>query len=471
MKRNPQPTILFVEDDVVTAAIYQEWLIEEQMEVTLVGTGAVALAYLNQTVPNIILLDLGLPDMNGMEILKFVRQQKINTTVLIITAQNAVEVVVEAMREGATDFLEKPFTQEQLISKLHHALQCHQLPQSVESGENPFKCQKYHNMLGACSEMETIYQIIDNVAPSRATVLIMGESGTGKELCAEAIHLESERKDKPFVAINCGAIQKNLVESELFGHLKGAFTGAMNDRQGATARAHEGTLFLDEIGEMPLDLQTRLLRLMQRGTFKPVGSDHEESVDIRFICATNRDLIAEVLAGQFREDLFYRINVVPMTLPPLRERGFDILLLARMFLHQYVELEKKNFQRFSPEVENIFLYYEWPGNIRQLQNVIHRMVLLNEGSIVTVNMLPEKLLHSRSGKRTRKIAKSTQKNVAVADYPPIITLKQAEKQAIENAMAFCEGHVSKAAKCLDVAPSTLYRKLKQHKISYKHMSS
>jgi two-component system repressor protein LuxO len=467
----PQPTILFVEDDVVTAAVYQEWLIKEQMDVTLAGTGATALAYLNQTVPNVILLDLGLPDMNGMEILKYVQQQHKDTAVLIITAQNTVEVVVEAMREGAIDFLEKPFTQEQLSIKLHHALQHHHLHQSIEFFENKLKRQHYHTMIGACPQMETIYQIIDNVAISKATILIMGESGTGKELCAEAIHQESQRQDKAFRALNCGAIQKDLVESELFGHLKGAFTGAMSHRQGAASLAHEGTLFLDEIGEMPLDLQTRLLRLMQMGTFKKVGSDHDESVDIRFICATNRDLVAEVKAGRFREDLFYRLNVVPIMLPALRERGFDILLLARTFLHKYAQLEKKAFKIFAPETENLLLHYEWPGNIRQLQNIIHRVVLLNDGPVVTVKMLPEKLLHSHAEKRTQQISAPALETTAVADPPPILTLKQAEKQAVEKALVFCNGDIAKAAKCLEVAQSTLYRKLKNHQIAYKRKSS
>jgi len=461
MPMNSQLTALFVEDDVVTAAVYQQWLIKEPMEVTLVSSGTAALAFLNQTIPNIILLDLGLPDINGMEILKYVQQQQMNTAVIIITAQNSIEVVVEVMRSGAVDFIEKPFTQEQLIIKLHQALQHQQLHQSTNRLK--IKRQQYHEMIGASPQMQIIYQMIENVAKSKATVLIMGESGTGKELCALAIHQQSQRRDKPFIALNCGAIQQNLVESELFGHLKGAFTGAIDHRQGAATQAHQGTLFLDEIGEMTLGLQTRLLRLMQMGTFKKVGNDHEESVDIRFICATHRDLNAEVKAGRFREDLFYRLNVVPMTLPALRQRGFDILLLARIFLHKYAQLEKKAVKIFSPEVENILLHYEWPGNIRQLQNIIHRIVLLNEGPVVTVNMLPEKLLHTDS----RKPDQQQRQTSAVAEFSPLLTLKQAEKQAIENAIAFCDGDVSKAAKYLQVAQSTLYRKLKNHQIPYK----
>ena len=461
MPMNSQLTALFVEDDVVTAAVYQQWLIKEPMEVTLVSSGTAALAFLNQTIPNIILLDLGLPDINGMEILKYVQQQQMNTAVIIITAQNSIEVVVEVMRSGAVDFIEKPFTQEQLIIKLHQALQHQQLHQSTNRLK--IKRQQYHEMIGASPQMQIIYQMIENVAKSKATVLIMGESGTGKELCALAIHQQSQRRDKPFIALNCGAIQQNLVESELFGHLKGAFTGAIDHRQGAATQAHQGTLFLDEIGEMTLGLQTRLLRLMQMGTFKKVGNDHEESVDIRFICATHRDLNAEVKAGRFREDLFYRLNVVPMTLPALRQRGFDILLLARIFLHKYAQLEKKAVKIFSPEVENILLHYEWPGNVRQLQNIIHRIMLLNEGPVVTINMLPEKLLHTNS----RKPDQQQRQTSAVAEFSPLLTLKQAEKQAIENAIAFCDGDVSKAAKYLQVTQSTLYRKLKNHQIPYK----
>ena len=316
--------------------------------------------------------------------------------------------------------------------------------------------------------MQAIYRIIDSAAGSKATVFISGESGTGKELCAEAIHQKSPRANKPFVAINCGAIPKDLMESEIFGHVKGAFTGAIAEREGAAARANGGTLFLDEVCELDLSLQTKLLRFVQTGTFQKVGGERMEEVDVRFLCATNRDPVAEVAAGRFREDLFYRLHVIPIHLPPLRERGNDVLLVAQKILEAFAAEEGRRFARFTPECEAALAAYPWPGNVRELQNVIRNVVVLNDGDVVSLDMLP-----SPVGRLT---VPSQQADAAVA-MPPSATaalperdgaddttpesirpLADMEREAINRAIRLCGGNIPKAAHFLGVSASTIYRK-------------
>ncbi len=471
MKTNLQPTVLLVEDDAVVAATYNSFLSEEPMELIHVGTGEAALMHIHQTVPNVILLDLGLPDMNGIDILKHIQQQQLDITTIIITAENSVEVVVDAMRYGAFDFIEKPFPANRLILSLRNALRQSMLHRTVNSYENKLKRQQYHNMMGASKPMQTIYQIIDNIATSKASILITGESGTGKELCAEAIHKESKRKKNPFVAINCAAIPKDLIESEIFGHVKGAFTGAISDRLGAAKPADGGTLFLDEIGDMDSALQTTLLRFVQTGTFHRVGGDKLEKVDVRFICATNRDLLSEIEAGRFREDLYYRLNVIHITLPALRKRGEDILLLARKFLREYAQAERKYFKGFTKEVENILLDYDWPGNVRQLQNIIQNIVVLNNSKYVTTEMLPSPINNKHSNTTTSQLPQKTL--TPQNNYPSHNSVKtpprpfwQIEKEAIKEAVEFCNGDVVQAAKFLEISPSTIYRKLRQWNITF-----
>jgi len=306
-----------------------------------------------------------------------------------------------------------------------------------------------------------VYRIIDAASPSKATVFITGESGTGKEVCAEAIHASGPRAAKAFVAINCGAIPNDLMESEIFGHTKGAFTGASSDRKGAASMADNGTLFLDEIGEMDYDLQTKLLRFIQTGTFQKVGSSKTESVDIRFICATNKDPLAEVAAGKFREDLYYRLHVIPVHLPPLRDRDQDILELANHFLKKFSAEEKKDFQNFSPEVEVILASYQWPGNVRQLQNVIRNIVVLHNHQEVTKEQLPPPIDTALSdievASRTQEIkrlAKPGEDRHSVTIKP----LADIERETIERAIELCDGNVPQAAALLEVSPSTIYRK-------------
>jgi len=459
--------ILIVEDSLTLIIAYQEYLREEPFQVSFVENGADALAHIQRTVPNVIMLDLGLPDMNGMDILKYICEQQLPSTVVVVTAQGSINTAVEAMRYKAFDFIEKPFDGQRLVITLRNALRHQKLTQTVEIYKEKFERTHYYGFIGASPSMQVVYQIIEHAAPSKATIFITGESGTGKELCAEAIHKRSPRKDKPFVAINCSAIPRELIESEIFGHVKGAFTGAVSERQGAAFLANGGTLFLDEIGDMEFELQSKLLRFVQTGTVQKVGSNKLEKVNVRFVCATNHDPLLDVQEGRFREDLYYRLHVIPINLPPLREREDDILLIAQALITKYSQEENKNFAGFTPETEAIFLHYHWPGNVRQLQNVLRNIVVLNEGEKVTPEMLPiplsqfsDKPIKTTLASTHSSSVTFTQSRLTEADNQQnlITPLWLVEKQTIEKAIELCNGNIPKAAALLEVSPSTIYRK-------------
>jgi DNA-binding NtrC family response regulator len=371
-------TILLVEDTPSLARLYQQYLDGEDADVTAVGTGKEALAALNAETPSVVLLDLRLPDMDGLDILKEMQARELPSEVVVITAHGSINVAVEAMRAGAYDFLVKPFNAERLLVTVRNALKHGSLSAIVKKIIDVSR-DSYFGFIGSSLAMQAVYRTVDAAAASKATVFITGESGTGKEVAAQAVHEQSPRGKGPFVAINCGASPKDLMESEIFGHVKGAFTGAHVERDGAASTASGGTLFLDEICEMDLALQTKLLRFIQTGTFQKVGGSKTEKVDVRFVCATNRDPLAEVEAGNFREDLYYRLHVIPLHLPALRDRNGDVIEIAQHFLGQYAAEEGKHFTSFSPEAEQIIGQFEWPGNIRQVQNVIRNIVVLNEG--------------------------------------------------------------------------------------------
>jgi DNA-binding NtrC family response regulator len=389
-----KPTILLIEDTSSLAHLYCEYLKRENAEVLHAATGRKALERIKESPPAIILLDLQLPDMDGIEILRHVYEERLPSTVIIITAHGSMNLAVEAMRYGCYDFIVKPFTSERLTVTIRNALERHQLTTMVADFKEELGRDRFCGFIGSSLPMQSVYRTIESAAHSKATIFITGESGTGKEVCAESIHRLSQHNhatNRPFIPINCGAIPKDLIESVIFGHVKGAFTGAISDHEGAASQANGGTLFLDEICEMDLNLQTKLLRFIQTGSFTKVGGNKLESVDVRFICATNRDPWAEVKAGRFREDLYYRLMVIPIELPPLRVRDDDVLLIAGHFLRQFAGEEGKQFTEFSPEVEQILSNYKWPGNIRQLQNVIRNIVVLHNGEMVTPLMLPPPL--------------------------------------------------------------------------------
>ncbi|KKJ76323.1 ATPase AAA [Kiloniella litopenaei] len=474
-----RPSILLVEDTASLVAVYTSYLKRSGYDSTQVMSGKEALQELEGGGYRVILLDLQLPDMDGIEILRMVQERKLPIAVVIITSNASVNVAVESMRLGAYDFLEKPFSADRLIVTVRNALKHMQLSEMVEAIKER---TQFYGFIGSSFAMQSIYRTIDSAAASKATVFITGESGTGKEVCADAIHKSSPRSDKPFVPLNCGAIPKDLMESEIFGHVKGAFTGAIGHRDGAATQADGGTLFLDEICEMDLDLQTKLLRFIQSGTFHKVGSTRLEKVNIRIVCATNRNPLQEVQAGRFREDLYYRLHVIPIHLPPLRDRDQDILEIAKSFLVDYAKEEGKEFTSFSAEATEVINSYNWPGNIRQLQNVIRNSIVLNEGKVLTVEMLPSLGNHNSSfvehrengGQVTSDSASSALTADASALYvanqltetqgtTEILPLWMVEKEAIEDAIERCDGNVVKAASLLNINPSTIYRKKVQWK--------
>jgi len=455
--------ILLVEDSPSQAAAYMSYLVRGPYEVQHVASGEAALRYLDQMDPAAILLDLGLPDISGLDLLMRIRQREIFCPVVIITDQATLDNTVEAMRSGASDFLTKPISADRLRITLENQLRQHELSKLVRSYRETFDQKCFHAFIGKSFAMQAVYQMISSIAASDASIFITGESGTGKELCAEAVHLESKRSEGPIIALNCAAIPAELAESEIFGHVKGAFTGAHSTRQGIAGRAHGGTLFFDEICEMPLPLQVKLLRFIQTGTYLPVGGTELITVDVRFICATNRDPVEEVRAGRFREDLYYRLHVLPIHMPSLREREGDIGLMAQTFLERYAEEENKRFYRFAAAAEDAIVCYAWPGNVRELQNVIRNVVVLNDGETVTLDMLPAKIRQPGNIALSDAAAETLRgPTSAVEDFDAtILPMREVERTHIERAIENCNGNVPHAATILGMSPSTVYRKLRQ----------
>ncbi|SHH29256.1 sigma-54-dependent transcriptional regulator [Ferrimonas marina] len=452
-----KPSVLLVEDSETLASLYQAYLAQSECEVHWVASGEAAQAYLQERTPEVMLLDLNLPDIGGLEILQWLAPQNLAISVVIITAHGSVDAALDALRLGACDFLEKPFDAQRLQVTVANALQLSRLGSTVRALQSDR--YRFHGFIGKHSSMQKIYRMVETVAASKATVFITGESGTGKEVCAEAIHRQGPRAKGAFVALNCGAIPKDLMESEIFGHSKGAFTGAVSERQGAAARANGGTLFLDEIGELDLELQTKLLRFVQTGRFQKVGGSGEEQVDVRFLCATNRDPLEEVKAGRFREDLYYRLYVVPIHLPPLRERGQDVLAIATSLLQRFAKEEGKGFVRFAPAAAAAMMQHDWPGNVRELQNVVRTLCVLHEGEEVQPAQLPP-MLQALVPENLAEMEWEEEAVPTVAEAPrvKIQPLWKTEKEAIELAIEHCDGNIPQAAELLEVSPSTLYRK-------------
>ena len=468
-----QQTLLMVEDSLSMAAIYKAYLKDSDYQIRIVTDLDSARIEFAQLQPDIVLLDVELPDGSGLSLIDEIKQDKTNhTEIIIMTAHGSSDMAVKAIDDGAFDFLTKPFDASRLRVTIENARK-HQLLHRKVSALAELDRDRYCNFIGKSLAMQSVYRIIDSLAASSATAFIIGESGTGKELAAEAIHQQSDRSQQAFHAINCGAIPNELMESELFGHVKGAFTGATVDRLGAASIADKGTLFLDEICEMDLELQKKLLRFLQTGTFQKVGSNQTEHVDIRIVCATNKDPMEEVRAGHFREDLYYRLHVVPLHLPPLRMREGDVELLAEYFLKIYAEKDNKQFNRFTPAVIDVLNEYHWPGNIRQLQNIIQNIVVLNNGEQVDIPMLPAPLnvdviTDNQPIPTTEGIgAHNTTIQPSSKSYTTEPTLQHGEieplwvteKRVIQRAVDLCGGSINKAAGKLEVAPSTIYRKM------------
>lgn len=472
-----KPKVLLIEDSTSLAILYQQYVKEEPYDLFHVETGKEAIAFIERNIPQLVILDLKLPDMHGEEILDWINERQIPTSVVVATAHGSVDLAVNLVQKGAKDFLEKPINADRLKTSIALHLQQVKLANLVEDIENKFDRTRFHGFIGSSLPMQGVYKIIDSVAPTSASVFVIGESGTGKEVCAEAIHQESKRKDKAFIAINCGAIPKDLMESEIFGHVKGAFTGATADRKGAASMASGGTLFLDELCEMELEMQKKLLRFLQTGTFTPLGATKEMKVDVRIICATNRDPLLEVEEGRFREDLYYRVHVVPVDMPPLRERGNDILTLATHFLKMYAKEDGKKFAAIHRDAESTLKRYNWPGNVRQLQNIIRNIVVLNDDTHLRLSHLPEQLTRNQKAKtvttQTTTSPQTAPEPTHTSFAPPAseasptdvperpVTIRpmwQIERETIQQAIDYCDGNVLNAAVLLELSPSTVYRK-------------
>jgi two-component system repressor protein LuxO len=473
-----RPTVLLVEDTYALAETYRAYLDPRELDVHLAATCAEALESIERLSPSVIVIDVNLPDGSGLDLMRRIKERPQPCEVVLVTGMASVNMAVEAMREGAYDFIMKPFTAERLRVTLRNALERLSLASRIEElaaeAETLPDGEGVAGMIGRSRSMRTVYHILSNAAPTNATVFITGESGTGKELCAAAVHELSKRSGGPLITINCAAIPKGMLESEIFGHARGAFTGAVSDRLGAMLSADGGTLFLDEICEMELELQSKMLRVLQEKAVQRVGEDTVRPVDVRIVCATNRDPEAEVAAGRFREDLYYRLHVVPVELPPLREREEDVVLIARHFLQVFAAEDGKRFRGFSPDCEAALLGYDWPGNIRELQNTIRRAVVLNDGEVIERAMLPlpraslvtEDALGAPApplaGERGGSEDEGARPAAGARDgggSGEIVPLETVIRETIEEAVRVCGGNIPRAAQALQVSPSTVYRRI------------
>ncbi len=458
-----RPSVLLVEDTLSLQMVYRSILATAGHRVAVAGTAAEGLEQFRAHRPLVVLLDLILPDRDGLEVMRDIQELQPETRVIAITANGSVNRAVEAMRAGAHDFLVKPFDEGRFLSAVQNAL-AEANPREPAKSEpitrsrDPGEVAEGSGFIGSSDAMERIHSTINSVARSMATVFITGESGTGKELCALAVHANSNRASGPFIALNCGAIPQDLLESEVFGHMKGSFTGAISDKQGAATAADGGTLFLDEICEMAPALQTKLLRFLQTSTVQPVGATRPRKVNVRIVCATNRDPLDAVRRGHFREDLYYRLYVVPIHMPPLRDRGQDIIEIAEAALTRFAQEEGRDFHGLDPAVRNLMLSLPWPGNVRQLLNVMRNVVVLNPGGWVTPDMLPPGLADEGREAEPQPTALATP-NALGLDSLIGLPLAEAERRLIEATLALHGGSIPKAARVLDVSPSTLYRKI------------
>ena len=454
MTRQP---LLLIEDTASLRMVYVSILRHDGHEVESAATAEEGWRAFQRLKPKVVLLDLMLPDRDGLDLMGQMLRERPETNVVVITANGSISKAVEAMRVGAHDFIVKPVDEARLLGAVHNAIDSRSPTATAAPG-----APELGEMMGASAPMRAVFAKVASVARSMATVFITGESGTGKELCALAVHNSSNRAGGPFIALNCGAIPHDLLESEVFDHLKGAFTGAIADKPGAAAAADGGTLFLDEVCELDLNLQTKLLRFLQTSMIQPVGASRPRKVNVRIICATNRDPLDEVRRGRFREDLYYRLHVVPIHMPPLRERGDDILAIAGHALLRYAQEEGRNFDSIDPEVAALFRTLHWPGNVRQLLNVIRHAVVLHEGPVLRPDMLPAELHGPGAFQSEPGPAPAA---TAPAAAPPLQldgilgkTLAEIERLVIEETIARNGGSVPRAARVLDVSPSTLYRK-------------
>jgi two-component system NtrC family response regulator/two-component system response regulator HydG len=443
--------VLVVDDEQNARDALKTILAEEGFEVAEAGDGEQAFERLSTFQPDAVLCDIRMPKMDGLTFLQKVRSEGFDTPIVMMTAFASIETAVQAMKLGAEDYVTKPLDVNTVLVKLEKTLEKRQLRRDNQLlRERIHEKYQFNNIVGESTKLQSVFDVVKRAAPTRATVLVLGESGTGKELIAQAIHEESPRRDKPFVKVNCAALTETLLESELFGHEKGSFTGAAGRREGRFELADGGTLFLDEIGDVTPGLQVKLLRVLQQREFERVGGTQTIKVDVRVVAATNKDLAAEVKTGHFREDLYYRLNVVSVTLPPLRRRKSDIPALVSHFVEKYDEMHGKTVRGLAPGTLNAFLSYDWPGNVRELGNVIERAVVLSRGPELTSDDLPPTLCGPRPNVRDPE------------SLIPGATLYEIEREAILRTLEMVDGSTSRAAEVLGISVRKTQYRLKEY---------
>ncbi|RMF91993.1 MAG: sigma-54-dependent Fis family transcriptional regulator, partial [Candidatus Schekmanbacteria bacterium] len=447
MNRN----ILIVDDERVICQHLKRVLEKEGYEVSVAGSGEEALQKLDAKAFKLAVVDIKMPGIDGLQLLDIIKKKYSDTSVVIMTAHGSIETAVSAMKRGAVDYLRKPFEIEEILLVVERVFErLNLLEENIYLKSQIEEKNRFGNIISQNHKMKNIFNIISTVAPTDSTVLIQGETGTGKELVARAIHYHSYRKGKRFVTINCGALPETLLESELFGHEKGSFTGAVRQKIGKFEYADGGTVFLDEIGDITPAMQVKLLRFLQEMEFERVGGNTTIGVDVRVICATNKNLQEEVREGRFREDLFYRINVVPINLPPLRERMEDLPLLALHFLRKYSEKMGKEITAISQDVLDKMMHYSWPGNVRELENIIERAVIMERSDTVTELDLPP------------EISSPVSKGVNVVSYSLPEWIEENEKSYLIEILERYHGNVEKARIQAGIGTKTFYRKLKKY---------
>jgi DNA-binding NtrC family response regulator len=446
--------ILVVDDEAIVRDSLGDWLKDADYQVFTAESGPEALNVIEKEKPVIMIADLVMPGMDGIELMKRAKARQPGIEVIIITAYASIPTAITAMKEGAYDYIEKPFCPERtelLVKKLaeHHEL----IEENLTLRQRLEDRYRFENIITKSPKMQRLIELIKIVGKSTATVLITGESGTGKELVARAIHSQSSRHNKPFIAVSCAALPESLLESELFGHEKGSFTGAYTQKKGKFEFANGGTIFLDEVGEMSANIQVHLLRVLEEKEFTRVGGNEPIRVDVRVISATNKDLRKAIEKQEFREDLYYRLNVVNIELPPLRERKEDVPLLAEHFLNKFAADNRKEVTGFSPDAMEFLLDYDWPGNVRELENAIERAVILAKDSLIIVADLPQENL-------SLVRLSSTGKN-----------LKEVEKNHVLNVLRKTGGNYSEAARILGISRMTLYNKAKEYGFDVKNLDN
>ena len=447
-------TILITDDEVNIVSGLKYAFEDEGYTVLSANNGLEAWHLVNTNAVDLVITDLRMPEMDGYELIRKISASYPMLPIIVLTGHGTIETAVETMRDGAVDFFTKPVDLDKLLLVVKKSIKNSQLQeQNRKLSEEIDKLrsqQKYSKIIGKSGKLSQMMQIINQVAPTKASVLITGESGTGKELVADAIVSLSDRKDKPFIKVHCASLSESLLESELFGHEKGAFTGASSQKKGRFELADGGTIFLDEIGEIDMSTQVKILRVLQEREFERVGGEKTLRVDVRLIAATNRDLASEVKKGNFREDLFYRLNVVHIEVPPLRERKEDIELLTINFLDEFNKEDGRKIEGISPQARRALLNYDWPGNIRELKNCIESSVVLAKGNIIQLEDLPPQV--------TQKEGEA--KSSITINLPT--TMEEAEKKIILSTIEYCAGNKSRASELLDIGRKTLHRKLNEY---------